>query len=257
MSKPEITEREIEAAQELSARRNFEASLARYQEMLGRAQDQQILYRALNGIVTCSTWLNRAEVLTDAMERLKKLPDYELSVAFAAMNEADFLYESGHPQEALDLIAQNLASEALQREDFLDWKYDQLFLRGRCLVKLVRCQEALVAFDLARAIESDGKNETDMLIDRSNCLMALDRFDEAYDLASRVLDRDDVELTTLALQYMAECRLWQGRAHEALELYATLQKRLPSKFVDEERIQKGISSAITHLEKGHPERKPN
>jgi hypothetical protein len=80
----------------------------------------------------------------------------------------------------------------------------------------------------------------------------LDRYEDAYAAASKVLNRGDEEMTTLAMQYMAECRVWQSRVPEALELYAAIQKRLPCRLVQEERIQKGITNAMAYLEKLHP-----
>jgi hypothetical protein len=54
----EVTEQEIEMAEKLSAEREFGASLALLQEMLTRAQDEQIRMRLLFDVVTCSVWLN-------------------------------------------------------------------------------------------------------------------------------------------------------------------------------------------------------
>jgi hypothetical protein len=79
----------------------------------------------------------------------------------------------------------------------------------------------------------------------------------AYAAASRVLNRGDEEMATLAMQRMAECRMWQSRVPEALELYAAIQKRLPCRLVQEERIQTGIKNAMAYLEKLHPQGKPS
>lgn len=96
-----------------------------------------------------------------------------------------------------------------------------------------------------------------MLIERSNCFIAFGRYGEAYDTASQVLARDDAEMATLAMQYMAECDLGLGRDSEALKLYVEIETRLPSSLIQEERIQTGIKNAMTYLENRHPQGKPS
>ena len=114
---------------------------------------------------------------------------------------------------------------------------------------LGRPEDALVALAEAHAMYPNGERETAILVDRANCLMTLDRYDESYDAAQQVLNRGDEEMSTLAMQYMAECRMWQSRVPEALEIYVAIQKRLPCRLVQEERIQSGIRNATAHLEK--------
>jgi len=252
-----VTEQEIEAVLDLSAQRDFSTALALYQEMLIRAQDDQIRMRILFGIVTCSTWLNLDETRENAIAVLKQFPDYEVSHAFVVMAQARAYSESGRDQEALDLIDGNLKDEVLQRDDFRDWKYEHLFYKGRSLVGLARYDEALSAFDEAHRVYPEGDFEVSMLIERSNCFLAFRRFSEAYDTASQVLARGDEEMSTLAMQHMAECRMWQSRVSEALELYVAIQKRLPCRLVEEERIQTGIKNAIARLEKLRPQGKPS
>jgi tetratricopeptide (TPR) repeat protein len=257
MHKAVVTEREIQAALDLSAQRDFSAALALYQEMLTRAQDGQIRMRILFGIVTCSTWLNLGEVRENAIRELKRFPDYEVSHAFVVMAQARTYSESGRAQETLDLIQGNLRDEVLQRDDFRDWRYEHLFYKGRSLVQLARFEEALGTFDEAHRVYPEGDFELDMLIERSNCFLALHRFSEAYDTASQVLSHGDEEMATLAMQHMAESRMWQSRVPEALELYAAIQKRLPCRLVQEERIQTGITNAMAYLEKLRPQGKPS
>jgi tetratricopeptide (TPR) repeat protein len=256
MSRVEVTEQEIEAAQDLSAQREFRKSLVLFQEMLTRAKDGPIRGMVLFGIVTCSTWLGLDTIKEHAIQELKQFSDYDVSHAFVGMTQARAYVDFGRAQEALDLINENLDSEVLQRDDLRDWKYESLFLKGSSLVGLARSDEALCAFDAAHAINADGEFETNMLIERANCFIALDRYDEAFEAARQVLTRGDQEMATLAMQYMAECRMWQSRVPEALELYTALEKRLPCRLVQEERIQSGIKIAIAHLEKLHPQGKP-
>jgi tetratricopeptide (TPR) repeat protein len=253
----EVTQQEIDAVLDLSAQREFSKSLALFQEMLPRAKDANNQRKILFGIVTCSTWLKLDTTREGAIQDLKQLSDFEVSYGFVVMAQATAYIDFGRVQEALDLINENLRTELLQRDDFQDWKYDHLFSKGRALVKLARYDEALRVFDAAHGIFPEGNSETEMLIERANCLIALDRFEETYDTAHQVLSRGDQEMATLAMQYMAECRMWQSRVPEALKWYAAIQKRLPCRWVQEERIQKGITNAIAYLEKLHPQGRPS
>jgi tetratricopeptide (TPR) repeat protein len=254
MARAAVTVDEVEKAERLSAQREFAASLALLQEMLTRAQDDQIRMRILFDVVTCSTWLNQEEVLNNAIQELNRFPDYEVSHVFVVMTQATALVDFGRAEEAVELIEAILRSAILQENDFQDWKYECLFLKGRSLTRLARCDEALLTFDEAHSLYAAGKFETDMLLDRSNCLSYLARYDEAYNAANQVLTRGDEEKATLALQYMAECRMWQSRVQEALELYVAIRKRLPSKLVQEERIEAGFKNALARLEKVHDRR---
>jgi tetratricopeptide (TPR) repeat protein len=189
-----VTEQEIKAAVSLSAERQFDAALALYQTMLPRANEVHTRMAVLYGIVTCSTWLNLDQMRENAIQELKQLPDYEVSEAWVVIAQATAYADFGRAQEALDLINRNLKREVLDRDDFLDWKYEHLFYKGHCLVQLARCEDALVAFDAAHRICPEGDFETDMLIDQSNCFLALARYDEAYAAASQVLGRGDEEM---------------------------------------------------------------
>jgi tetratricopeptide (TPR) repeat protein len=251
-----VTELEIEVALHLSAERKFGDALALYQGMLARAQDAVVRMKILYGTVTCSTWLGLDAIREDAIRDLKQFPDYDVSRAFIVMAQAGAFIDFGRAQEALDLVTENLGSGVLQRADFQDWKYEHLFLKGQCLVRLNAIDEALCAFDAAHSMDPEGRLETVMLIERANCYRTRDRFAEAYELASQVQDRGDEDFRTLAMQYMAECRLGQRRAEEALSLYRDLQKRLPCRLVDEERIETGVRNGIAYLEKRNPQGKP-
>jgi hypothetical protein len=56
---------------------------------------------------------------------------------------------------------------------------------------------------------------------------------------------------------MAECRVWQGRVLEALEIYADLKNRLPCRMVDEARVREGITNCMNYLEKQRATTKPS
>lgn len=73
-----------------------------------------------------------------------------------------------------------------------------------------------------------------------------------FNTARQAASGSDEELAILALQYMAECRLWQKRASEALTIYLELQKKLPCVDVDEERIQTRIKNAMHFSKNSQP-----
>lgn len=244
-----VTEEEIEAAERLSKQGEFAAALALAQSMLKRAQDDETRMRLLFNIVGCATQLNLTDVTDESIQALEQLPNPKESRAFVDLLQIMAYIELGRAQEALDLIHINLKSEFAENPEFRDWKYAILVHKGQALTRLARCDEALSAFNEAQAIYPNGEYETDMLISRSNCLTALGRYDEAYDKASQVLARGNEEMATLAMQYMADCRMWQGKVQESLELYRDLLKRLPCRLVQEEQVQAGIRNGMAYLEK--------
>jgi len=252
-----VREQEIEAAETLSGQGDFAAALGLAQKMLKRSRDDETRLRLLFNVVGCATRLNRADITDEAVQAIEQLPNSKESRMFVDLLQAMAYIELGKASEALDLINANLNSEFVDKPNFQDWKYESLVHKGLALTRLARCEEALGTFNAAHSIQSNGKYETDMLIAQSNCLTALKRYDEAYNVASLVLSRDDEEMSTLAMQYMAECRMWQSRVAEALELYVAIQKRLPSRLVQEERIQTGIKKAMAYLEKSQPHGKPS
>jgi hypothetical protein len=139
--------------------------------MLLRAKDVYVRMRILFGIVTCATWLNLDQIRENAIQELKRLPDFAVSRVFVFMAQARAYSDLRRGQEALDLIEANLNSEVLQREDFRDCKYEHLFFKGRSLVQLARYGEALAAFDAAHAVCPEGSFEADLLIERANCYL--------------------------------------------------------------------------------------
>jgi tetratricopeptide (TPR) repeat protein len=250
------TEEEIRAPENLSAKGEFAAALALSQNMLNRVHDDETRIRLLFNVVICSTALGVAGVTEDAIAELEKLPNSKISSIGAVFFQAVSHLALGRAQEALDLIEANLKSEFLEREDFQIWKYEHLAYQGRALAYLARCEESLAALAQAHQMYPEGNREADILVDQANCMMALKQYEEAYVTASQVQHLDNGELATLALQYMAECRMWQGRVQESLELYRDLLKKLPCRLVKEERIQAGINNGMAYLERCRPYGKP-
>jgi tetratricopeptide (TPR) repeat protein len=253
----QVTENEIDAAEVLRGQGEYATALSLTQDMLRRVQDGDMRMRLLFDVLYCSTRLGIDDVTNDAIHELEQMPEPKMSRVFIDFIQAMSYIAQGKAQEGLDLIDVNLDSVFMEREEFRSWKYKHLAYKGSALVWLARLDDALAALAQAHAMFPDGERETAILIDQSNCLLALDRYDEAYAAASQVLSRGDGEMATLAMQDMAECRMWQSRVPEALELYVAVQKRLPCRLVQEERIQKGITNAMAYLEKLHPQGRPS
>ena len=257
MTKVEVTEHEIEAAEKLRGRGEFATALALTQDMLRRVQDGDMRVRLLFDVLYCSTELCLDNITDDAIAELEKLPEPEMSRVFVDFIQAMSRIAHGKAQEGLNLIDANLKSPFMERDDFHVWKYKHLAYKGSALTWLARPGDALVALAEAHAMSPDGERETGILVDQANCLMALDRYDEAYESANQVLSRGDEEMATLAMQHMAECRMWQSRVLDALELYVAIQRRLPCRLVQAEQIERGIKNAMAYLEKRHPQGKPS
>lgn len=256
MLSAEVSEKEIEAAEKLRGQGEYLTALALTQDMLHRVQDDDTRMRLLFDVLYCSTRLRLDRVTDDTIAELEKLPEPKMSRVFVDFIQAMSHIAQGKAQEGLDLIDANLKSAFLERDDFQIWKYKHLAYKGSALIWLARPNDALAALAEAHAMFPDGERETAILIDQSNCLMALERYDEAYETAGQVLNRGDEEMATLALQHMAECRMWQGKVQDSLELYRDLLKRLPCRLVQEERIHAGIKNGMAYLEKHRPQEKP-
>jgi tetratricopeptide (TPR) repeat protein len=196
------------------------------------------------------------EVTDHTIAELEKLPQPDASRIIADFIQAMSCIALGNAQDGLSLIEKNLESKLMEQDDFRFWKYRHFAYKGNALTWLARPREALIALDSAHAMDPNGDRETAILTDKANCLLALDRYQEAYDAASRVLGRGDEEMATLAMNYMAECRMWQKRWQEALSLYAALQKRLPCRLVQTERVEACIKSAEARFKRDRPRKWP-
>jgi tetratricopeptide (TPR) repeat protein len=265
-----ISEEEIDAAEKLRAKGELAASLKLTQAMLERAEDDDVRMRLLFDVVTCSAQLELEDIMNQAIAELDTMPHPEFSRALANMSRAYAEDQLGRPEKALALLDMNLETGYFERDDFRIHKYQLCLFKGQALLRLRRAKEAIDWLDKAHALypsEDTAQDETERLIfgwvepliqiNRANCLMALDRFDEAFDAASQVLSGTDGDLSALARQHMAECRVWQGRVLEALEIYADLKKRLPCRLVKEDRIERGIFNCMSYLQKRRPVGKPS
>ncbi|MDR3727427.1 MAG: hypothetical protein P4K86_10330 [Terracidiphilus sp.] len=266
----EPTEEEIVAAEKLHAKGEHAAALKLTQKMLERTNDGDSRMRLLFGVVSCSAFLELDEVTEQAMKELDTMPQPQCSRVLANLSRAYAEDQLGRPDKALAILDMNLETGYFEREDFRIHKYRLCLFKGQALVRLRRVTEALDWLDRAHAMypsEDSARNEDERLIfcwvepsiqiNRANCLLFLHRFDEAFDAAKQVAQRDNGDLATLARQYMAESRVLLGRVPEALELYADLKKRLPCRLVQEDRIEQGITNCMNYLEKRRPTSKPS
>jgi tetratricopeptide (TPR) repeat protein len=144
------------------------------------------------------------KVSDDAIRALELLPDPKATRIFVDFLRDSSFIEAGRAQDALELINANLQSKFMEREDLQDSKYEHLVYKGNSLTRLARCNEALNAFEEAHAMQPSGKHQPDMLIGRSNCLMALKRYEEAYDVASRLA------VHSIRIWQFWPCNMWQN-----------------------------------------------
>lgn len=265
-----ITEKDIDTAEKLRSDGEYAAALDLSQRLLISAQDDDARMRLLFNVVSCSASLDRSDLIEIAMAELEKLPKPEYSRVLANLNRAWAETSLGRPQNALNILDTDLATGLFEADDMRIHKYRLCLFKGEALIHLYCATEALEWLDQAHALYPTERTARDEIerrifgwvepniqVNRANCLLALGRFDEAFDAASQVLRKNDGDFATLALQYMAECRVWQGREEEALRIYADLKKKLPCRLVDEGRIEKCIANCVSYLEKRRPSTKPS
>jgi tetratricopeptide (TPR) repeat protein len=161
-----------------------------------------------------------------------------------------------------------LATGLFEAEDMRVHKYRLCLFKGEALLHLRRVIEALEWLDRGHELfptikaassceerQIFGWVEPNIQINRANCMFTFDRYEDSFQAAEQVLQFDKPDLAAFAMQYMAECRLWQRRVPEALEIYAKLKERLPCRLVEESRVEQGISNCINYLKKQRPSRK--
>jgi len=251
-----LTEQEIDAAEKLRAQGEFGAALALTQEMLARVEDGDTKMRLLFDVLYCSTRLCLDGVTNRAIAELEQMPQPRESRVLVDFIQAMTYIAHGDAQKGLDLIEANLKSEFMARDDFREWKYKHLAYKGQALTWLGRCQEALIVLDEAHLMDPQGVRQTGILLDQANCFLALDRYEDSFNAARQVLRRGDEEMATLAMLYMAEFRMWQRRAADALQIYVEVRRRLPCRLVAEDRVQLGMDRASAYLEKRGRQDKP-
>ena len=250
-----VTEQEIDAAEKLRGQGEYETALALTEDMLARVEDGDTQMRLLFDVLYCSTRLGLDDVTNRAIAQLEELPQPRMSRIFIDFIQAVTYIAQGQAQQGLDLLEANLKSEFMARDDFHEWKYKHLAYKGQALTWLGRCQEALMTLDEAHRMNPEGGRETAILIDQANCLLTLDRYDDSYNAARQALTSNDEEMKTLAMLYMAECRMWQRKFSDALNIYVELRRRLPCRLVADARVQRGMDHAVAHLEKRNRQEK--
>lgn len=266
----DVTEEEIDAAEKLRKYGEFSTALALAQDMLRRVQDGDKRMRLLFDVLSCSTQLRAESVTDDAIRELEKYPYPEFSRVLANSIRAYAEISLGRFQDALALLDMNLDTGFFEREDFRAHKYDLCLYKGMALERLSRWNEALEWLEKAHTMYPNEASapdqdmlqhfrlaETEILFNKARCMMGLKRFDEAYEFSKQTYELAESDTKTVAMQYMADCRMWQGRVMESLNLYLDIQKRPPCVSVRAECIQDRISSCIDYLEKCKPNNKPS
>jgi len=266
----QVTEGAIGAAEKLRSKGEFAAALDLCQQMLACTQDGDLRMRLLFDIVSCAASLDQPVVVESAMAELDKMPNHEYSRVLANLNRAWAETSLGRPANALNLLDMGLATGLFEADDMRVHKYRLCLFKGDALLHLRRPEQALEWLDrgheLYPTIEAGssaeerqifGWVEPNIQINRANCLLAFDRYEESFQAAEQVRKFDKPDLATLAMQYMAECRVRQCRVPEALEIYSRLKERLPCRLVDESRIREGISNCMSYLEKQKPSSRPS
>jgi len=270
MKSPTVTEEDVITANQLLVTGDLGVAFNRIQELLNRVEDGDLRMRLLFDLVKCSALLDYKEVTEDAIRQLEQMPEPHFSRALANMYRAYAEDRLGRSENALALHDLNLSTGYFERDDFRIHKYQLYLFKAEAHIRLRQPIDALNLLDQAHALyprKKDGRGEVEeqiinwvepqIQINRANCLLALDRFEEAFDAASESLKWADDDWAALARQYMAESRLWQGRADEALKIYLDLKKELPSRFVDEGRVDRGLANCMSYIEKRRGPGKPS
>lgn len=272
MTQLSISEEDIEAAEDLRSQGKFVEALALTRELLSRvpAQNANTRMRLLFDIVYCSSPLDDLVTTEEAMNALNELPQPSECRALANQIRIWAEIELRRPLNAIALADSCLETGFFERQDWRIHKYGLLHQKGKALIWLRRSQEALTCLEEAQKLipsinelpdETERaiykRIEPEILTDLSNCFLGMDRLDECYEAASKAKILNDEYWSPLALLYMAECRAWQRRFSEALEMYTELEKRLPCRCVDEERVRTGIRNCRTYLDKRRTPDKPS
>jgi tetratricopeptide (TPR) repeat protein len=265
-----VTEGEIDAAEKLRSHGDFAGALARMQEMLPRAGDENTRMLLLFDIISCSTQIEAHTVTEDALSELVKLPLPEISRVLINLTRANAETDLGRPQNALDLLDLCMETDYFDRDDFRVHKYQLLFFKGKALDRLERWNDALECLDMAHLMFPNegacvdetarriyGWVETEILFNKSRSLFGLRRYEEAYEQARQAFEREKGDTKTLSLMYMANCRVMQKKYPEALKLYLAIQKELPCRTVREEALNEGMNRCLKGLEKLQTHARPS
>jgi tetratricopeptide (TPR) repeat protein len=266
-----VTEDLIEESERLRAKGDFATALEMSQQLLARTDDGDFRVRILFNIVNCAACVDRQEIVESAIAELEGFPKPEISRVLANLRRAWAETSLGRPANALHLLDMGLATGLFEAGDMRVHKYQMYLFKGEALLHLRRPEEALEWLDKAHALypTDEGASsieerkiyawvEPNIQVNRANCLLALDRLDESVKAAQEVMKFEDhPDLCSLALQYVGECRVWQGRIQEALNVYAELKKRLPCRLIDEKRMNQVITNCMACLEKQRPPGRPS
>jgi tetratricopeptide (TPR) repeat protein len=257
MSGGAVTEKDVEIVENLGGSGEYSKALALAQELLFCPLDDETKMKILFNVISCSTRLELDDVTEAAFKELEKLPDPEMSRAVANTFRAISYIYLGRPHEALNVINLTLGTECVAEEYPARCKYQLLAYQGRALTMLSRWEEALISLTEAHRIDPEGMRETDILIDTSRCMQGLKQYEDSYNSAHHVLERESGDMAIMAMHYMAVCRTYQGRLLDALNLYGEIQKRLPCTLIDTDQIRKEMLSCMDAIGISLPSHKPS
>lgn len=238
-----VKDSDIEAVEKLGSGGEFSLSLSRTQVLLGRNPEDGARIRLLFNVLYCSTRLELDQVTASACRELDLLPQPEISRIFVNLIRAMSYIELGRAQDALLLINANLETAFMDRDDFRIHKYDHLAAKGKALTRLHQWEEAVTWLTKASSLypEENGIKDpevrehvrwrtTSMLCDMVASLGGLKRYDEAFETANQLRNREKGDLNTVAIHYMATCRLSQQRFFRSNGSLSPSSKEAPVRF---------------------------
>jgi len=265
-----VTEEEIDAAEKLRSDGRFADALAETQTLLCRAKDQGTRMRLLFDVLYCSTQLGDDRLTDEAIRELEKMPEPQFSRVLAHSIRANAEIDLGRPHNALSILDISLETGYFEREDFRTHKYELYYFKGKALERLGRWEEALDWLERAHSTFPNEAScpdettrrifswtETEILFNKSRCMCGLNKYQEAHELAQQAYERSHGAIKTLALMYMANCKLMNGNFRDALKLYIDIQKQLPCRTISIDRLEEGIKRCREQMELRGTENKPS
>lgn len=212
-----VTEEAIEAAQKLRTQGEFAASLDLTHRMLVCANDEGTRMRLLFNVISCAASLDRSETSEAAMGELEKLPDPEVSRVLANLDRAWAETSLGRPAHSLSLLDMSLATGLFETEDMRIHNYRLCLFKSEALLHLRRTFEAPEWLDrgheLYPTVETASSTEERQIfgwvepniqINRANCMLAFDRFEESFQAAEQVLKFGNPKWQP------SQCNTWQN-----------------------------------------------
>jgi tetratricopeptide (TPR) repeat protein len=258
-------EKEIDIIEKMRASGDFAKSLESTERLLLYASSETNKMRLLFNLTICAAQLQLDETLARVENELNGLPRPKESKIYFDEFRAIALIDNGNPQEALVILEKNLTSELINQDSNKLHKYDHLAYMGKALARLSRYKEAIAFFTSAQemfadesvSINSDTVTHlrwmtTEILMEKSACLLHLREFKEAIQCATQLYERSEGEMRTLALHYMAMSKFSLRQWPDAIRLYAEIKSRLPCRLVGSDRIEEEMAECLAQVQQSEP-----